>query len=374
MNEDSVTEKFFLQIKSIRTSSNAFVMKLKEDDIIIAIDGEVINKSYEDLSKELVEIKEKKVITLLRDEIFFNTFVYGPLGVICENITTNQKPELKSLNINELCAGTGEMMYQINKSISSFKQFKQSCNFYILEISPELIKIQKKRNSLFKIKWIDNLNEIKKNPSIFLANEFFDSLPVKHFIRENNEWFEKYVTKKKDKYFFKNKKKKIVEIEEILGEKIKKNQNFIEVSPKSIAKISKISSIIKKNNGGILIIDYGYLEKKMSDTIQCVKNHKKVDFLNNIYDSDITHLLNFKFYLKKLKKNLDKVKITTQGEFLTNMGIFKRAEMISKSLSFSKKSDLYYRLQRLVDDKQMGKLFKVMFATKKKNKFSMGFK
>ena len=280
----------------------------------------------------------------------------------------------KNLNIIELGAGTGEMMYQINKSISSFKQFKQSCIFYILEISPELIKIQKKRNSLNKIKWIDNLNDIKKNPSIFLANEFFDSLPVKHFIRENNEWFEKYITKKKNKYFFKNKKKKLAKIEKILGEKIKKNQNFIEVSPKSIAKISKISSMVKKNNGGVLIIDYGYLEKKMSDTIQCVKNHKKVDFLNNIYDSDITHLLNFNFYLKKFKKNLDKVKITTQGEFLTNMGIFKRAEMISKSLSFSKKSDLYYRLQRLVDHKQMGKLFKVMFATNKKNKFSMGFK
>ena len=40
---------------------------IKEGDIIIAIDGEVINKSYEDLSKELSEIKEKKVITLLRD-------------------------------------------------------------------------------------------------------------------------------------------------------------------------------------------------------------------------------------------------------------------------------------------------------------------
>ena len=107
----------------------------------------------------------------------------------------------KNLNIIELGAGTGEMMSQINKSISSFKQFKQSCVFYILEISPELIKIQKKKNSLNKIKWIDNLNEIKKNPSIFLANEFFYSLPVKHFLRINKEWFQKYITKKKNKYF-----------------------------------------------------------------------------------------------------------------------------------------------------------------------------
>ena len=168
----------------------------------------------------------------------------------------------KNLNIIELGAGTGEMMYQINKSIANFKQFKQSCNFYILEISPELIKTQKKRNCLYNIKWIESINQIKKNPSIFLANEFFDSLPVKHFFKVNNEWFEKYITKKKNKYFFKNKKKKLAQIEKILGEKVKKSQNFIEVSPKSISKISEISSIVKKNNGGILIIDYGYLEKK----------------------------------------------------------------------------------------------------------------
>ena len=62
MNEEIVTEKSFLQIKSIRTSSNAFMMKLKEGDVIIALDGEMIHKSYEELSKELSEIKEKKVI------------------------------------------------------------------------------------------------------------------------------------------------------------------------------------------------------------------------------------------------------------------------------------------------------------------------
>ena len=76
MNEEIVPEKSFLQIKSIRTSSNAFIMMLKEGDVIIAIDGELINKSYEDLSKELSQIKDKKVITLFREGVFFNTFIY----------------------------------------------------------------------------------------------------------------------------------------------------------------------------------------------------------------------------------------------------------------------------------------------------------
>ena len=44
MNEEIITEKSFLQIKSIRTSSNAFIMKLKEGDVIIALDGILVNK------------------------------------------------------------------------------------------------------------------------------------------------------------------------------------------------------------------------------------------------------------------------------------------------------------------------------------------
>ena len=55
------------------------------------------------------------------------------------------------------------------------------------------------------------------------------------------------------------------------------------------------------------------------------------------------------------------------------MGIYERAEMIAKNQNFLKKADIYYRLKRLTDDKQMGKLFKVLFATNKKNNFSMGF-
>ena len=50
-----------------------------------------------------------------------------------------------------------------------------------------------------------------------------------------------------------------------------------------------------------------------------------------------------------------------------------RAEILAKNLKFSKKTDIYYRLKRLVHKNFMGELFKVMFITKKNIKFKMGF-
>ena len=50
-----------------------------------------------------------------------------------------------------------------------------------------------KKLAFQKVLWINKLNEIKKGPSIFLANEFFDALPIKQFIKKKNKWFEKKV-------------------------------------------------------------------------------------------------------------------------------------------------------------------------------------
>ena len=72
--------------------------------------------------------------------------------------------------------------------------------------------------------------------------------------------------------------------------------------------------------------------------------------------------------MKGLKSNL-----TTQKKFLSNMGINERAEIISKNQNFLKKADIFYRLNRLIDEKQMGKLFKVMLIKNQKNKFNIGF-
>ena len=135
-----------------------------------------------------------------------------------------------------------------------------------------------------------------------------------------------------------------------------------------------IGNIIEKNEGGILIIDYGYLNQKMQDTLQAVNNHKYSNILENIGESDITYTVNFNLFQKIINqyKNLDTL-VTTQKKFLTSMGILQRAEIVSKDIAFSKKTDLFYRIRRLIDEKQMGELFKVMLIKTKNNKIQTGF-
>ena len=135
-----------------------------------------------------------------------------------------------------------------------------------------------------------------------------------------------------------------------------------------------ISKIIKRNTGGLLLIDYGYTEKKMKNTLQAISNHKFANILDNIGKVDITHNINFNLFKRFIKEigGLE-YNFTTQKKFLLKMGIKQRAEIISKNQNFSKKADIYYRLNRLIDKKQMGNLFKVMLIKNKKNKFKIGF-
>lgn len=278
----------------------------------------------------------------------------------------------KKFNLIELGAGDGEMMKIFIETLKNFPEFFNSCNFKIHEKSDKLISIQKKNINYSKISWIKNIKKLNSTPSIFLANEFFDAIPVKQFFKKRGEWFERYVDLKEVK--FTEKKTNIEKIEKKLNFNISKRQNVIEYSPESFTYLKSICEIIKKRNGGILIIDYGYLSPKMHETLQAVKNHEYSNILKNIGKSDITYNINFDLFKKFISKiNGVQSIITNQKKFLTNMGIMERAEIVSKNQPFSKKADTFFRIKRLLDEKQMGNLFKVMLIKNKKNKFKIGF-
>ena len=281
----------------------------------------------------------------------------------------------KKINLVELGAGNGEMMKILLETFKKFPTFLSSCNVLIHEKSPKLKKIQKNTLNKERVIWISDLRKIKKFPTIFIANEFFDSMAIKQLIRKKGLWFERYVNfKNKEKAFFYEKKFNMKKFEKEIDYNISKDQKFIEYSLVGINYLKKIAEIVKKNNGGILLIDYGYVEKKMKNTLKSISNHKHSNVLKNIGKSDITHNINF-YLFKKIINQLGGLKdlITTQGSFLVKLGIKERAQMISQKQNFSKKADIYFRLKRLIGEKEMGNLFKVMFIRKKNNGYKLGF-
>ena len=281
----------------------------------------------------------------------------------------------KKFNLIELGGGNGEMMRVITETLKNFPECYNACNFMIHEKSNFLINQQKKKLDAEKISWIKDIKKINAYPTLYLANEFFDAIPIKQFFKKNEGWVERFVELKNSKKAeFKEQKINIKKLEQSLNFEISKNQKIIEYSPETFKYLKTICEMIQRNEGGMLIIDYGYLNSKMHETLQAVNNHKYSDVLEKIGDSDITYNISFNLFQKFTSQfyNLDSI-VTNQKKFLTSMGILQRAEIISKNIPFSKKTDLFYRIKRLIDEKQMGELFKVMLIKNIKNQFKTGF-
>ena len=283
----------------------------------------------------------------------------------------------KKILIVELGPGDGSLCSDLLNTFKKFNKFYSSLEINLLEISKKLKVIQKKKITNKKVKWIKKIEDIKYGPVIFLCNEFFDSLPIKQIFKEKNKFFEKCVglsnKDKKIQFLYKKANKKLIRSIKKLN--IISDENMIEYPIESIKYLEKISKKINKFNGGLLAFDYGYyMMKENYDTLQSVKKHKYTDLLAEPGDADITSHINFKLFTEILKKNnLEVEKVITQSEFLKKMGIMERANIISKKMTFKEKANMFFKIKKLMDYKEMGELFKVLFAQKRNGKFSLGF-
>ena len=287
----------------------------------------------------------------------------------------NKIKKPKTLNILELGPGDGTMGKDIISSLGKINFFKSKVNYYFLEKSKSLKKIQKKNLKNEKnIYWIDNLKEFeKKDNLIILGNEFFDALPVKQFSKRGDSWFEKYVffnKKKQLSFIFKKAKlESIRKIEKIYNLKINK---FIEY-PLILEKlINNISDLLKNKNSIFLTIDYGEESRICNDTVQAIYKNKKSNILQNVGESDITYQVNFFHLIKLFKKNkLHLVEFTTQSNFLQKLGIKERAVNAKKNLKKNQQLLLDSALKRLLHPLEMGSLFKVLIIS---NQYNTDFK
>ena len=282
----------------------------------------------------------------------------------------------KKILLVELGPGDGSLCKDLLRIFRQFKNFYNSLEINLLEISDKLKTIQKLKINNRKVKWIKKIEEINCGPVIFLGNEFFDALPIKQIYKKKKLFFEKYValSNNNKKIRFLNKKANNSLIRRIQKLNLISMGNTIEYPLEAIKFLDAIAKKINKFDGGLLTFDYGYTTKKNQNTLQSVKKHKCTNIFSMPHHSDITSHLNFKLFHEILKKNnLNVEKITTQNEFLKKIGILERANILSKKMTFKEKANMFYRLKRLMGYREMGSLFKVLFAQKKGRKFSLGF-
>ncbi len=85
----------FLKIDSVRANSVAGSLMLKEDDIIVAIDGIPFFGSSEKLNETLRENKEKQcIITIARKDYLFEVGAFSSLGVKFKETTPEEKEHI----------------------------------------------------------------------------------------------------------------------------------------------------------------------------------------------------------------------------------------------------------------------------------------
>ncbi len=278
-------------------------------------------------------------------------------------------------NLIELGPGNGTLVEDILRINRSFKNFNKNLNLKLLEVDKELIRIQKKKllnkNEVSnKIQWFDKFEKIENKNSIIYANEFFDCLPTKQFIKKNNRWYEKFIDyDNSEKFLY---LKDVVLTDNNLIKELNlygpinddKNIKIIEISRNREIIFDKICKYIKLNSGIIIIFDYGYNTMPNQSTLQSIQNHKYSNLLSNPGNQDITSLVNFDSFVKIAKKNkMHFCEIYSQREFLINNGIIIRKNKILEKSEKEDSLEIEKALKRLISIDQMGSLFKCLIVS-----------
>ncbi len=270
-------------------------------------------------------------------------------------------------NLIELGPGNGTLFKDIVRTTKILPNFFENAEVNLIEINKQLREIQKKNLNYFrqsKIRWSKALNFRSKLPSIIYSNEFFDCFPVRQFLSNNNQWFERYVkfNEKESKYYSVNKR---VISKKILNYLNKYNkQKIYEVSYSRNKYFEQICKYLKKNRGICILIDYGYNEKIKNFTLQAIYNHKKTSIFDNIGQQDISSHVNFNELIEIAKQNKLKInEFISQRDFLIKYGILERKKKLLTKNSNLGKNLLDEEVDRLINADRMGKLFKCLVVS-----------
>jgi NADH dehydrogenase [ubiquinone] 1 alpha subcomplex assembly factor 7 len=263
----------------------------------------------------------------------------------------------KKISLVELGPGRGILMADFLRVAQLLPEFYEALEIHCLEKSPKLKATQQYCIQHPKVFWHEDIEELflqtADAPTLIIANEFFDALPIRQFQKTKAGWEEKVLTlSSQDTLIFKFK-----EISDLPFSHWQAVPNsFVEYCPLAEEIMQRIIHHLQKVSGAVLIIDYGYLNGE-GDTLQSVSKHHYVSVLENLGTADITAHVNFRI-LKDITHQ--DANITTQSQFLIRHGIIRLAQAHAHKASRIEKDQLALQLYKLTSSQEMGAHFKVL--------------
>ena len=252
-------------------------------------------------------------------------------GLIIANFI-NKKINDGDGHILEVGAGTGSLAEEIVKHVDK--------NLYILESSTTALENLKNK----KFQAEDKPEKFSdENIDIIYMNELLDNVPCSIGVNKDNNWYEKIINTKKEKFEY-----DLAEIREENYEWIKKHNLKpmegieLEIQLNSEKLLNNFIHIF--NPKYFLIFDYGYeyMDRDKKPYASLIRTYKKHHLSSEPLElpgeTDITYDVNFTFLEKYFESKGYKVELMLQTNFLDKYGF----ENIYKKLkeNYQKFSDI----------------------------------
>lgn len=286
------------------------------------------------------------------------------IGLFCAE-TWRQMGRPSPFMLLELGPGRGTLLEDALRATAKISGFHTALNLYLLESNESLRASQREKLAVYHPSYLEDLREMPKMPTIAVANEFFDALPIRQFEKTDKGWCERMVISADNELMF------------VLSPP---SPSFMLLVPQSrrdapIGTVHELSlpglSIARRlthqvmtQRGAVLIVDYGYSVPSGHGSLQAVSGHRFADVLERPGEVDLTAHVDFSA-LKHMAQSQNAAVFgpTGQGEFLAALGIEMRALQLKHRATPDGARAIDSALLRLCDPGQMGTLFKAMAIT-----------
>lgn len=272
----------------------------------------------------------------------------------------------------ELGPGRGTLMADALRATARVPGFHAAVRVHLVETSPALR--QRQAAALAGLPaplaptWHDSLAGVPEGPLLLLANEFFDALPVRQFVRQEHRgrllWGERKVGLDADGGL-------AWVLDPAAGDALVPPAlrdappgSVVELSPASLAVAREIGGRLARAPGAALVVDYGHAGPAVGDTLQAVRRHRFADPLEAPGEADLTAHVDFAALAAELRAaGAAAWGPVTQGDLLSALGIRARAAALKALATPAQAADIDAALDRLTGDSGMGRLFKAVAAT-----------